>query len=388
MRSHPLRPRHGVRAFCTAFVVLGALLAFLNAALGVGGKPLASVVLPLFGELVLTGAVAAIALRASRLERDRAAWTVLGCGAFCWLAGDIYRLIAFPDGAHRFFPSPADAGYLLLYPFAYVGLWLLIRGRATRFQRSLWLDGLIGATGVAALGASLVVGFVLRHTGGSFSTVATNVAYPLADVLLLAQLVAAIALSRGRPGRTWLFIGTGLATFAVADSAYAYTSAMGHTYVLAIGPLWIVAYVLIAMGAWQEERPPVRDMRLEGTAVLAVPMTFALLATSLLAYGQAHHLPNVAAELAVTTLVLVMVRVALTLRENSALLDSRKASLTDEFTGLPNRRRLNEQIRSMVQRDSRLTLAGLLLVDLDGCSSVRCANSRAGIRTARICESP
>lgn len=68
-------------------------------------------------------------------------------------------------------------------------MWLLIRSRASRFQRGLWLDGLIGVAGVGALGAWLA-GFVLRQTGGRLSTVATNVAYPLADMLLLAQLVA------------------------------------------------------------------------------------------------------------------------------------------------------------------------------------------------------
>ena len=219
---------------------------------------------------------------------------------------------------------------------------------------------------MGAVGASLLVGFVLAHTGGSLSTVATNIAYPLADVLLLAQLVAAMALSRWRPGRAWLFIGAGLAIFAIADGAYAYTSATGPTYVLAIGPLWILAFVLIAVGAWQQDRPPERDVRLEGVAVLAAPLTFALLATALLAYGQTHHLPNAGAALAVTTLVLVMLRTALTFRENLALLDSRRASLTEELTGLPNRRRLNQQIRSLVRRAGESTLAGLLLVDLDG----------------------
>jgi diguanylate cyclase (GGDEF)-like protein len=163
-----------------------------------------------------------------------------------------------------------------------------------------------------------------------------------------------------------LFIGAGLAIFAIADSTYAYTSATGHTYVLAIGPLWILAFVLIAIGAWQEDRPPVRDVRLEGVAVLAAPLTFALLATALLAYGQTNHLPNAGAALAVATLVLVTLRTGLTFRENLALLDSRRASLTDELTGLPNRRRLNQQIRSMVGRAGECRLAGLLLVDLDG----------------------
>ena len=283
-----------------------------------------------------------------------------------WTAGEFYTVVAFPKGTHRFYPSAADAGYLLLYPCAYIGLWLLIRARARRFQRSLWLDGLIGATGVAAVGESLVVHYVLAHTGGSFSTVATNVAYPLLDVLLLAQVIAAMALSRWHPGGMWLFIGAGLAVFASADAAYAYTAALGHPYSIGIGPFWILAFVLIGFGAWHEDRGPVPRVRLEGLAVLSVPLTFALVATGLLAYGQTHHLPGVGAWLAVMTLVLVMIRTALTFRENLTLLDSRQASLTDELTGLPNRRRLNQHIRTLAEREGDSFFAGLLLVDLDG----------------------
>ncbi len=349
-----------------AVLAAGILAALLNGLLGVGGTTMGHVVLPIIGESVLGGAVVAIGLRAVLVARDRLAWAALCCGASSWMAGDLYRMLAFPDGVQRVFPSLADAGYLLLYPFAYVGLWLLIRARASRFQRSLWLDGLIGASGVGAVGASLVVDFVLVHTGGSFSTVATNVAYPLLDVLLLAQVVAAMALTTWRPGRTWLWIAAGLAIFSAADAAYAYTSATGHTYEVAIGPLWLLAFVLIAVGAWQDESAPLPDVRIEGVAVLAAPLTFALLCTALLAYGQAHRLDDVGASLAVITLVLVMVRTAMTFRENLALLDSRKAALTDELTGLPNRRRLNQRIRALVDGTGGCAFAGLLLVDLDG----------------------
>lgn len=350
-----------------AVTALGVSGAILNAAFGIGGAVWADLALPILGEAVLAGAVVGLALRAILVARDRPAWIALTLGAAAWMLGDVYRLLAFSPHSPRPFPSPADAGYLLLYPFAYVGLWLLIRARAGGFQRSLWLDGLIGAAGVGAVGASLVIASVLRNTGGSFSAIATNVAYPLADVLLLAQLVAAVALSRWRPGRTWLFIGAGLGLFALADAAYVVEAAMGHTYVIAIGPLWIGAFVLIAVGAWQNDRALASGARLDGFRTLAVPMIFALLATGLLVYGQNRRLPLAGEALAVITLVLVMLRTALTFRENLALLDSRRASLTDELTGLANRRRLNERLSALTGATTTSpSFAGLLLVDLDG----------------------
>ncbi len=348
-----------------ALLLAGIVAAALNEAIGLGGAAMADTALPALGETILVGAAVAICLRAVLVRRDRAAWAALGAGTLAWTGGDVYRLIAFPPGTHRYFPSPADAGYLLLYPCAYAGLWLLIRSRAARFKRGLWLDGLIGAAGVGAVGAWLTSAIVAR-TGGSFSTVATNVAYPLADVLTIAQLVAAMALSRWRPGRKWKFIGVGLATFAVADAAYAYSSAMGHTYVVAIGPLWVLAFVLIALGAWQRDRPALEPpLRLDGARALVVPLVFAVLATGLLAYGQRHALPLAGAILATATLLLVIVRTALTFRENLALLDSRRASLTDELTDLPNRRRLDQRIGWLASAREMPALAGLLLADLD-----------------------
>ena len=326
-------------------------------------------------ELVPAGAVAAIALRVVRVQRDRLAWTALGCAMLSWLAGDVYRTFAFPPGSHRFFPSPADAGYLLLYPFAYAGLWLLLKSRAERFPRSLWLDGLIGATGVGAVGASVLIPFVLAHSTGSLSTVATNLAYPLGDLLLIAQLVMSLALCRWRVGRAYLYLGAGLSVSAGADAAYAYLSATGDTYVIATGALWVLAFILVAIGAWQHDEPPVDDDLFRGGAVLAVPVLFALVAIGLLAYGQIHTLSDAGAALALTTLLLVMLRTALTFRENLALLDNRRAALTDELTGLPNRRRLGQRMAEMTvgqsapcapSGDDDAVLAGMLLVDLDG----------------------
>jgi diguanylate cyclase (GGDEF)-like protein len=327
--------------------------------------------LALGAELIPAGAVGAIAVRVVRVRRDRLGWAALGCAMLAWLSGDIYRAFTFPPGTHRFFPSPADAGYLLMYPFAYAGLWLLLKSRASRFQRSLWLDGLIGATGVGAVGAALLIPFVLAHSTGDVSTVATNVAYPLGDLLLIAQLVMSMALSRGRVGRGYLFLGAGLTMFAGADAAYAYYSATGHTYVVAIGVLWVLAFVLVAIGAWQDDAPVVPGVHFRGGTVLAVPVLFALVAIGLLAYGQIHVLSHGGAALALTTLLLVMLRTALTFRENLALLDSRRASLTDELTGLPNRRRLGQRLTEMTvgpigAQAADPGLAGMVLVDLDG----------------------
>lgn len=349
-----------------ALLASGLLAAELNAAVGFGGSTLPDDILPLYGGLVLAGAVVAIWWRALTERRDRRAWLAIGCASLAWTCGEVYVVVAFPNGVHRGFPTPADVGFLLVYPFMYTALWLLARARAQRFQRSLWLDGMIGASCVSAIGVSLVIGFVLARTHGSFSTVATNVVYPLFDVLLLAQVVAVLALSRWHPGRMWWFIGAGLLVFTGADAAYAYTAAIGNVYSVGIAPFWALGLVLIATGAWQHDPPDAPQVRLDGSVALAAPLTFALIAIGLLWWGQSHRLPALGAGLAVLTLLLVIFRTALTFRENLALLDSRRAAVTDDLTGLPNRRRLDERLGELTRETAATTFAGLLLVDLDG----------------------
>ena len=53
------------------------------------------------------------------------------------------------------FPSVADAFYLAYYLPLYVALVALIRARVPRFHPSMWLDGVIGALGAAAVGGRL-----------------------------------------------------------------------------------------------------------------------------------------------------------------------------------------------------------------------------------------
>ena len=128
------------------------------------------------------------------------------------------------------FPSFADALYLSFYPAAYVGIWLLLRSQVGRLPAGLWLDGVIGGLAVAALGAALVFGAVLSATHGAALTVATNLAYPLADLLLLGLLVGIMAVTGFNVRGEWLLIAIGFAVFAVADSIYLVQTA-DNTYV-------------------------------------------------------------------------------------------------------------------------------------------------------------
>src|SRR5919112_588765 len=103
--------------------------------------------------------------------RERAAWLALTLGLLGFFAGDVYyTAVITPMEGEAPFPSPADAGYLAIYPGSYVALVLLLRARAGRIPPNLWLDGLITSLAVAALGAALVFG-VVASTEGSLAAV-------------------------------------------------------------------------------------------------------------------------------------------------------------------------------------------------------------------------
>jgi hypothetical protein len=90
---------------------------------------------------------------------------------------------------------------------------LLFRAHVRGATERLWLDGVAALLAAAALGNAVLVEAVLETAGGSFSAVATNLAYPLGDVMLLALVVGTFVLTRGRAGRAWLLIGASLAVF-------------------------------------------------------------------------------------------------------------------------------------------------------------------------------
>jgi two-component system cell cycle response regulator len=317
------------------------------------------------GLLVL--AAAACAARGLSAPAERVPWVVLGVAIGFWAAGDLYYTLFFSGAEEVPFPSIADALYLSFYPLAYVALGLLLRARIRQFHGSLWLDGIIGALVVSAIGAAVVFDAVLATTGGSKLVVATNLAYPLFDLLLLALLVGVLALTGWRLDRTWVLIAGGFASFGVADSVYLYQAAAG-TYVegrlVDVG--WVLGMVLLACAAWQPQRR-IEEARNEGWQALTLPTAFAFVGLALLVYDHFRPLSPLALALSTAAVAAVIVRAVLTFREKLRLLEqSRNEALTDALTGLGNRRRFMQDVEhELMHADARHPLV-LILFDLDG----------------------
>jgi hypothetical protein len=191
------------RTSAAALLFLTALVALITCSLsfGVGGEPLEMFVLKwLFPAGIIAAGLLAMA-RAPQAPRERLAWFLIGLGVVLWGVGLVYWEFALASLEAPPFSSLSDAFWLAFYPPTYIGLALLLHNRLAELRLSLWLDGVIAALALSAVGSAIVFEAVLDVTGGDAAAVATNLAYPLADLLLLGLVVATLAASGWRPGR-------------------------------------------------------------------------------------------------------------------------------------------------------------------------------------------
>jgi two-component system, cell cycle response regulator len=375
-RLRPLAARWhiAVIAVCAAWLALYELRVVVAPDLDAG--PLTS---RFAHDAVLLAAAGLCLARPLVANRERLAWLLIGAGVLAWSLGELYYTAVLWDAAEIPIPSPADIGYLLMPPLALAGLVLLLRARAREVPRTLWVDGLIAALSVGALCAAIVFETVLENVEGNALAVATNLAYPLGDMVLLGLIVGALAGTGWRLDRTWLLLAIGVSTFWLADSLYLVKTADG-TFVSG-GPIdtgWWAGLVLIAVAAWQS--PPKRDRRPAGESLrlISVPLGFGLAGLALLVYGSITDLNPLAIGLAAASLLAVMARLTLTFRENIAMLrTSRDEALTDALTALGNRRALVRDLDELLpagdSAENAERLEGeievplvLALFDLDG----------------------
>jgi diguanylate cyclase (GGDEF)-like protein len=269
--------------------------------------------LELLAAVALAGGALACVVAAALHPRGRAARLFLAAALACAAAAELLDTGDF---------QLTIAACVL----AAVGAALLFLNRHVAVTRLSRLDAAMAASATAALAVSLGA--------------------PAPGAFAAAAIAGVIGLARWRPGVPVVLAVAGLAALGLGE---------------AVTP---AAAVLLGTAAWL--RTPGADPGPEfSPVVLTAIITFALIALTLLSLGQFAEIADVAVALAIVTVLTGMARAGFTVIER--LRESRQLALTDELTGLGNRRHLIQRLDAAVAacaQDGR-ELA-LLLVDLDG----------------------
>jgi len=343
----------------------GTALVILHDWLGIGGAGFDDAAGGYLYDAVVVAAGIALLLRSRAIEAERWAWCLLGAAVLCWAAGELYwTSFILPDPSPPY-PSPADAAYLAFYPLAYAGLALLVRARIHELDWRLWTDGLIAALGTAALGTAFVFDFVADHTSGGALETATTLAYPLGDVAMLSILIGLVAMTGWRPGRTWSLLLLGLAAQVVADIAYT----LGETDGVVppgswIDPIYLISAACVGALLWQPLTTSIESRDgLSARRELVVPAIVAGDMVALFLMQAAGSTSGISTLLGAATMVAVIARLALSARENRALIEQVR---TDTLTGLGNRGGLQVDLRERCGRATAEAPLGVILYDLNG----------------------
>jgi diguanylate cyclase (GGDEF)-like protein len=342
----------------------------------------------LVGSLLMAPVVAIAAIacwaaaRRCAADRDlRRAWRLLAFGVGAWLLGVVAQAVGEVWTIDAPYSWVGACGYLAFYPFAFAGL-LSMPGRRVdpAESRRMLFDGIIMALGGGTVVWYLLLGPTAFTDHGSMTQDFFTVAYPTADIVLLAALATVVYRGSSRVSRQALrrLIAGGFC-FVVADIVYGYISkyhgyAGGHP----VDTLWILAMMAIGFAAAAQRQPGASPRDLALARHLTWPPYVAvgsvLLILFLVTRGQPFYPTGSVVLLTALVSAAVLARQALAHRQLALVHDQLREvngelaalATTDALTGMPNHRTvtamLDQELERSRRHDRRLSV---VFLDLD-----------------------
>jgi two-component system cell cycle response regulator len=318
---------------------------------------------PLYAGLLLGAGLVCLA-HAVLEPTERRVWSAFALGLSLWSFGDIWWLVFLDDAAEAPYPSIADAFWLSSYlPMAY-GIWRLISLRVSwrALGAAAWLDGAIAAlAGSAVFAATLLAGPLAAAVEGEPMAFATNLAYPIGDLLLLGCVLAALSATGWRPGRAIGLIAGGLLLRAVADFVYL-DQVTQETYSGGLlDTCWPAASLLVAAAACV---PASTSRREPDRRTFIAPAAFVTISLGLLVFDHFNRLPSLAIVLAAVAIAVAAARMGTMVR--TTLAATQRQALTDPLTGMSNRRGLARDLERALEDARAGRRFAFAIFDLNG----------------------
>ncbi len=321
--------------------------------------------------------------RCRRAGPLRRSWTALGLGLVGWGIGQsiwsFYEQVLHQEVP---FPSLADAGFLTFPVAAAVALLLFPRGKGTTEGRvRALLDGLIIACSLLVLSMESVLDAVIRASAETTFALVVSIAYPIGDLVVATMALLALSHAR-RPQRPrLLWITLGLAALVVADSVFAYQTAIG-TYETAVPTDvgWFTGFLILGVvvtrpAALQSHDEPgqgegVDPLTTAGPSVAQLTLPYVpVVAASVVVLWQVIDGQRIGVPLALLAglvLVLVYSRQLVTLVENRRLVAAvRHQAFHDSLTGLANRALFLDRLEAALRWQDDGARLAVAFLDLD-----------------------
>lgn len=295
----------------------------------------------------------------------------LGFGLLSWALGDTMWTVQAVAGTSNATQLLGALFYVGFYPLAYVAVVAFMRGRLRMVSAPGLIDGAVAALGAAAVCAAFAFHGSEYVVTTDTLTKATNLAYPIGDLLLLALVAGAAVLLSGRGSVPWAVLAVACVANCVGDTTNLFQSSEGHLRVEALSHVlaWPLAGLLMATAVWLRPRP-VDLLARQKPSSFWLPGLAAACGLVLLVVANIDDVGGIAVILAVASLVAAGVRLVWSAQGLRALTEHRhRQSMTDELTGLGNRRYLYDIFDAFFADQAdvaapRRTIV-LLFVDLD-----------------------
>lgn len=305
------------------------------------------------------GAAATIIVSAIRTNEARLSSIAVGCAIAVWTFGNIVWTLWIRVAPDPPYPSIADAGYLAFYPPAIVGVLSAGRRSIGRQSPVVYLDGLLVGLSAVAAGALLSFGPIAHAATGTTLAIATNLACPVMDLVLIGLVLTLAGMSGWRlPPAQVVLLGS-LCLFAVADSIYVLRVAT-DSYVQGtlLDAGWIVPLIGMAWSQFLRSEPTTLSTE-RPTHGLAIWVPVGCLAAALLVFAPSllGSVPVIAIAAISGALAVAGVRMVVTLRHIERLATSERLARENHIAALAHARdeveRANSELEDRVQARTR-----------------------------------